>query len=114
MDDTPITPAERNQETQAIHRRQVFWQITLPLVILAMIFLALTVVVSLGGAGYQSRWADISLIWCLCPNLLVLLLCVGSLGGVGYGLFRLQRALPGKMFRLQKFSHTVPEGVQKA
>jgi hypothetical protein len=113
MDDIPVTPAARNPETQAIHHRQVFWQITLPLVILGLIFLALTVLVSLNGAGYQSRWADISLIWCLCPNLLVLLLCVGSLGGMSYGLFRLQRVLPGKMYSIQKFSHTVRDGVQK-
>ena len=64
---------------------RVFWQITLPLVVLAVIFLALTVMVSLSGAGYQSRWADISAIWCLCPNLFVLLLCVGLLGGCRMG-----------------------------
>ena len=114
MDDTQTTPAERNPVTQAIHRREVLWQITFPLVILALIFLALTVVVSLSGVGHQSRWADISAIWCLCPNLIVLLLCVGSLSGMSYGLFRLQRVLPGKMFSLQKFSLKVRDGVQKA
>jgi len=114
MDDTQTSPVERNPVTQAIHRRQVFWQITLPLVILVLIFLALAVAVSLSGAGLQSRWADISAIWCLCPNLIVLLLCVGSLGGMSYGLFRLQRVLPGKLFSLQKFSLKVRDGVQKA
>jgi hypothetical protein len=114
MDDTQPSPTERNPVTQAAHRRQVWWQITLPLAILAVIFLALTAVISLGSAGYQSRWADISLIWCLCPNLVVLLLCVGSLGGLSFGLFRLQRVLPGKMFRLQKFGLKVRDGVQKA
>jgi len=114
MDTAQTTPAERNPVTQAIHRRQVFWQITLPLVILAVIFLALIVLISLSQAGYQSRWADISAIWCLCPNLFVLLLCVGSLGGMSYGLFRVQRVLPGKLFSLQKFSLKVRDGVQKA
>jgi hypothetical protein len=113
MDDAQTPPVERNPVTQAVHRRQVFWQITLPLVVLAVIFLALTVVVSLSGAGHQSRWADISAIWCLCPNLFVLLLCVGLLGGMSYGLFRLQRVLPGKLFSLQKFSLKVRDGVQK-
>ena len=114
MDDIQTPPAERNPVTQAIHRRQVFWQIIFPLVILAVIFLALLVVVSLSASGHQSRWADISLIWCLCPNLFVLLLCVGSLGGMAYGLFRLQQLLPGKLFSLQKFSLKVRDGVQKA
>jgi hypothetical protein len=114
MDDTQTSPITRNPATQAIHRRQVFWQITLPLVILAVIFLALAVVVSLSGLGYQSRWADISAIWCLCPNLFVLLSCVGVLGGMVYGLFRLQQWLPGKLFSLQNFSLKVRDGVQKA
>jgi hypothetical protein len=114
MDETKTSPTERNPVTQAVHRRQVLWQITLPLVVLVVIFLALTVVVSLSGAGYQSRWADISLIWCLCPNLFVLLSCVGLLGGMSYGLFRLQQVLPGKLFSLQKFSLKVRDGVQKA
>jgi hypothetical protein len=114
MDDTQTSPVERNPVTQAIHRRQVFWQITLPLVILAVMFLALIVVVSLSEAGYQSRWADISAIWCLCPNLFVLLLCVGSLGGMSYGMFRLLRVLPGKLYSLQNLSLKVRDGVQKA
>jgi len=114
MDDIQTPPAERNPVTQAIHRRQVFWQITLPLVILALIFLALIVLVSLSETGHQSRWADISLIWCLCPYLFVLLLCVGLLGGTSYGLFRLQRVLPSKLFSLQKLGLKVRDGVQKA
>jgi hypothetical protein len=114
MEENQSSPTERNPVTKVIHQHQVLWQITLPLVILAVIFLALIVVVSLSGAGYQSRWADISLIWCLCPNLIVLLLCVGLLGGMVYGLFRLQRVLPGKMYSLQKFSLKVRDGVQKA
>jgi hypothetical protein len=114
MDEMQTTHTERNPVTQEIHHRQVMLQITLPLVILALIFLALIVAVSLSGAGYQSRWADISLIWCLCPNLIVLLLCVGTVGGISFGLFRLQRVLPGKLFGVHKFSLKVRDGVQKA
>jgi hypothetical protein len=114
MDASNSSPAERNPVTREIHRRQVLWQIRLPLVILAALSLALIVMVSLSGAGYQSRWADISLIWCLCPNLIVLLSCVAVLGGMSFGLFRLQRIMPGKMFGLQKFGLKVRDGVQKA
>ena len=113
MDDPNSSPAERNPVTQAIHRRQVLLQIRLPLAILAVIFVALIVVVSLSGEGYQSRWADISSIWCLCPVLIVLLLCVGMLGGLSFGMFRLQRALPSKMFSLHKIGLKVRDGVQK-
>jgi hypothetical protein len=114
MAENQTLPSERNPATQAIHQRQVFWQIIFPLVILGVIVLALTVVVSLSAAGHQSRWADISAIWCLCPGLLVLLSCVGLLGGMAYGLYRLQLVLPGKLFSLQKFSLKVRDGVQKA
>lgn len=114
MDDPNSLPAERNAVTQEIHRRQVLWQIRLPLVLLAVIFITLLVLISLSSAGYQSRWADISLIWCLCPNLIVLLLCLGMFGALSFGMFRLQRVLPGKMFSLQKFSLRIRDGVQKA
>jgi hypothetical protein len=113
MDASNSSPAERNPVTQQIHHRQVWWQIRLPLVILVVLFLALIVTVSLSGAGYQSRWADISLIWCLCPNVVVLLSCVAVLGGMSFGMFRLQRVMPGKMFGLQKFGLKVRDGVQK-
>ena len=114
MDEPNSSPAERNPVTQEIHRRQVMWQIWLPLAVLTVIFLALVVVVSLSGAENQSRWADISSIWCLCPVLVVLLSCVGTLGGMSFGLFRLQRVLPAKMFSLQKIGLKVRDGVQKA
>lgn len=114
MDASNSSPVERNPVTQEIHRRQVLWQIRLPLVILAVILLALIVTVSLSDAGYQSRWADISLIWCLCPGLFVLLLCVGMVGGMSYGLFRLQRVMPRTMFSLQKLGLKVRDGTQKA
>ena len=114
MDNTQTPPIGRNPVTQAIHNREVFWKITFPLLILGAILVALIVVVSLSGVGYQSRWADISAIWCLCPALIVLLLCVGSLGGMAYGLFRLQRVMPDKMYSVQKFSIKVRDGVQKA
>ncbi len=114
MDDTQTSSIVRNPVTQAVHRREVFWKITFPLAILGLILVALIVVVSLSGAGLQSRWADISAIWCLCPGLIVLLSCVGLLGGMSYGMFRLQRVLPGKMFSVQKFSIKVRDGVQKA
>jgi hypothetical protein len=113
MDASNSSPAERNPVTRDIHRRQILWQIRLPLVILAVLSLALIVTISLSGAGYQSRWADISLIWCLCPNIIVLLSCVAVLGGMSFGLFRLQRIMPGKMFGLQKFGLKVRDGVQK-
>ena len=114
MDETPVSPLSRNPVTQVIHRREVFWKIAFPLIILGVVFLALIIVISLAGAGYQSRWADISSIWCLCPVLIVLLSCVGMLGGMSYGLFRLQRILPGTMYSVQKFGLKVRDGVQKA
>lgn len=113
MADIPSSSTDQKRTIQAFHR-QVFWQITLPLILLALIFLTLTVLASLARAGSQSRWADISLIWCLCPNLLVMLLCVGLLGGISYGLFYLRKILPDKLFRIQDFSVKVREGVQKA
>jgi len=60
---------ERNPVTHARHRREVFWQITLPLIIgtvLCALLGALAVAAPMSGA---SQWADISLIWLILIGL---------------------------------------------
>lgn len=95
---------KRNPITYARHRREVFWQITFPLLIGAGFFLALGVLAGvLGGAGDHSRWADISLIW------LILLTLIGSFFflivavGLTFGVIRLIQVLPGGFRQAQDF-----------
>jgi len=76
---------ERNPKTYAAHKGEVFWQITLPLLMFGIIVLALCVAVVWAGSvgvGEVSRWADVSLIWLLLPWLFVALLFLAILVGL--------------------------------
>lgn len=100
----PALPPPRNPLTHARHRREVLWQITLPLVLgsLAVLIVA-GLVVALGAAGETSLWADVSLIWLLAPLLLACLLPLALLSGLAYAVVRLIAVLPGYARQVQDF-----------
>ena len=114
MSDVSSEPSpKRDPIAQAAHRRQAFWQITVPLAACVLLFVLLTILISIGGAEHQSRWADVSLIWIICPNILVALVCLVLLFAFVYGMFRLSRALPGFALRVQGILTRLQAGVQK-
>ncbi len=107
MRDMPIYRVkETNPATRAAHKRQVFWQITAPFVVFLLIVLALMVLTiwsALGGEGGVSRWADISLIWLILPNLAFTLIFTAIVAALVYGLVKLSGVLPEVTFRIQEF-----------
>lgn len=108
------TLPERNTITQAKHQHEVFRQITIPCIIGGTIFLAIAVLAGFfSSSDYQSRWADISLVWLVLPNLVVSLVCLAALGGMTYGLFRLIAVLPPVAFRIQNFFLKAQAAVRK-
>ena len=89
---------DRNPATHAIHRREVFWQITFPLVVVVVLLLALAggVVWSAANQGENlGRWAGVSLMWLMPPVFLFAFLFLVFLAGITYGIIRLIQVLPG-------------------
>jgi predicted PurR-regulated permease PerM len=78
----------RNPETHQAHRREVFWQITLPFIFGALIFLGLAIAASWGAIGEVRTWGDISVIWLILltfvPGLLMLIVLVVLIYGVSW------------------------------
>ena len=113
----PVVPPERNPKTHAAHRKQVWWQITLPLVIGCLLLaLALVGVIwAAAGSGEQvSRWADISLI-CLTPLPLFFgLLGLGVLIGITLLTSKLLAGLPGFAWRVFQFFALLQQRALKA
>lgn len=102
----PVVPPARNPQTHAAHRKEVWWQITLPLII-GCLLLALAiagVIWTAAGSGDQiSRWADTSLI-CLTPLPLFFgLLGLGVLVGITILVSKLLGALPSFAWRVHLF-----------
>jgi hypothetical protein len=95
----PDRYALRNPLTREKHRREVFWQITVPATILTAI--VLIVWLASWGLSYSSasRWADISLIWLIVPMLFFSLVLIILQAGIIYLLIRLMLVLPYYAYR---------------
>ena len=97
---------QRNPETQAQHRREVFWQITLPLLIGVLLALAAVVGIILSASQTSvgvERWADVSLMWMILPSLFFALIFLAILIGIVYGITFLIRQVPYYAFTIQHY-----------
>lgn len=93
-----------NPASRARHRRQVFWQITLPAIVLGLGFVALCVLAALGEGGKISQWADISFIWLIIPVFISSFVVLAIAAGLVYLALKLIEILPVGSFKaLQQF-----------
>jgi uncharacterized membrane protein len=79
------------------HRKQVMRQVILPVVLSALVLVAIVVWVSFATfsqGGDVGRWAAISTIWVVIPMLLGGLVVLAILGGLIYLMARALNALP--------------------
>jgi hypothetical protein len=101
-----IQQLERNPKTQAQHRREVFWQIILPLVIGILLLLAALGAIIFSATQPVSelrRWADTSLVWIILPSLFFAFILLAIMVGFVYVLSRITGAVPRIAFRIQQF-----------
>lgn len=85
----------RNQRTAALMRRDVIWQIALPLGLatLAVLVIAALLIAPV-GAPVRSVWADISLIFLIIPTVLFGLVLLVLIAALAYGMYYVLRELP--------------------
>ncbi len=103
---------ERNPKTHAAHKRDVFWQITLPL--LAGILLILAAVGAIIFSTLQpvtdvERWADVSLMWLILPALFFAFLFLVVLAALVYGVSFLLHMIPRYALVVQLFFERVKD-----
>lgn len=95
-------PKIRNPHTQARIRRDVFWQIGLPLAVVLVALVSAGVWVVLPqGAATRSPIADVSLVMLICPASLLALVTLALVGGLCVGMFYALRELPFLLKRAQ-------------
>ena len=88
----------------ASHRRQMTWQVWVPLIASILIVLALltlTVIGAFGGSSEVARWSNISAIWIIAPLLLVGLIFFALAAAMVFGMAKLLNKVPDWMLRLQ-------------
>jgi hypothetical protein len=111
------TQPERNPETHAAHRREVFLQIILPILIGSIILLTLVGVIiyaGISGNSQVSRWADISLVWLLLPSIMFALFLLLFLVVLTIGLTRLLHVFPFYAYRLHFLVFKIENKIKKA
>jgi hypothetical protein len=105
----PLPPAPperpRNPVTHARHRHEVLWQVTIPLVIGCVLFLAVAILVVWGTAtgGEHGRWAGISLVWLITPMLFVALIFLLLVSGLIFLVTMIFNRLPPFARQVQDF-----------
>jgi uncharacterized membrane protein YobD (UPF0266 family) len=111
-DEFPFTK-EPNPVTQLSHRKQVLWQITIPLVIGVVIILIVAILVTTGSPQTASLWADISLIWLIIPVMIASLILLVLLAGLAYAVIWLVRTIPGYALQAQNFMIMIAGQVER-
>jgi heme/copper-type cytochrome/quinol oxidase subunit 2 len=98
---------QRNPITKEAHQRQTFFQIYLPLIIVALLVIFIVVVALLAQNEQASKWADISLIFLISVWLVVSLLVIAlTIVAVIY-LTRLLKASPYFFFEVQRITFII-------
>ena len=95
---TPPSQLPRNRQTEAIHKRETFWQIYFPMGVGTVIVIglgALAVVAAASpGAGDTGVWADVSLAFVVLQVMIAVLPLLIVFGGLAYGIGYLIKLLP--------------------
>jgi len=109
------TQPERNPLTHKKHRVEVFWQITFPLILGALVILGLAAwTIYAATVGFSIRkTADISLVFLIIPAMIMFLIPLVILFGMVYGVKWLNKNTAGFMLRVQDVVNQVRDGVQK-
>ena len=98
-----------------LHRKQLWTQILLPILLAVLVFIAVIVLTSVAtfrNNGDVARWAAISTIWLVLPVLIVGLLFLIILLAIIYLLARVTSPIPPYSYQAQKFVYQI-EGYVK-
>jgi len=108
------THPERNPLTHEKHRKESFWQITIPLIVgLAFIagLVVLTIVTAVQG-GNVSHAADTSLIFLIIPTMIMAIIPLALIAALAYGIIWLNKNLPPYFKQAQDFMVQVRDGLR--
>ena len=84
-------------ESYLKHRRQLMWQIILPMLLTVLLFIAMIVLINIATfreGGDVARWAAVSTIWIVIPIMIGMLIFIALLGGLVYLMMKLLNVTP--------------------
>ena len=104
-------------ESYKRHRKEIIWQIILPMVLTAILFIALVVLLNIAtfrDNGDVARWAAVSTIWISIPIIIMAMVFLAVLGGIVYLLMRLLQIAPIYTGKAQDVAHKVEGYIRRA
>lgn len=104
-------------ESYQKHRRELAWQIILPVALTSLLIVALIVVINVATfnqGGDVGRWAAISTIWIVIPIMLAGLVLLALLVALVYGMKRLLDITPTYTGLAQDYVHIAAGYVRRA
>ncbi len=110
------SPSRPRHPSYLAHRRQVAWQVIVPVVLAFLLLIAAAVLVSLAtfrGGGDSARWAEISTMWLTIPVMIAALVMLAVTIAVAYLLGRLAGLIPRYTYPVQKFAGEMQAGAKK-
>jgi hypothetical protein len=107
----PKPVLERNPVTTERHRREVLWQITVPIVAVAVLLLVIALTTAFAmTVQQQSQLADVSVIWLIVPAFFMSLITMLILGAFAYLMIRLIGVLP--LYSRQALDYFILAGIK--
>lgn len=104
-------------ESYKRHRKQLVWQIILPMVLTSLLLIALIVLINVAtfrDGGDVGRWAAISTIWIVIPIMLGLLIVTALLGGLVYLMQKLLNITPTYTSMAQDYVYLAQGYIKRA
>ncbi len=109
------TAAERRKLIQKKIRREVFWQITLPLLVGVLLILGVGawIIFTTVQGGSVRQAADTSLIFLLIPNMAMAVIPLVLFAGLAFGVIWMNRNLPAYLHQIQDVFIKIRNGVMQ-
>lgn len=106
-----------DHDSYRLHRRQVWWQIVLPVLVAASALLVAPIIAwqtSLGGAGDVGRWAAVSTMWLLIPVIFGGAILLAAICGLVFVTVRINGWVPTFSYRAQRIASRAADGALRA
>ncbi len=114
----PLPHSLRSEDhlSYQLHRKQVWQQILLPILLTVLIFIAVIVLTSVAtfrDNGEVGRWAAMSTIWILLPVLVADFIFLIILAALIYLILRLTKLIPQYSYQAQRIFNRIEGGAKR-
>ncbi|MBI3739392.1 MAG: hypothetical protein HY258_10135 [Chloroflexi bacterium] len=116
MKPSPLPHRPADHPSYQLHRKQVWTQILLPILLTVLILIAVIVLIyfaTFGGNGDVARWAALSEIWLVMPVLVVGLIAFIILCGLIYLVIYVMNLIPPYSYQAQRIFYRIEGGARR-